>query len=100
VDDTSVLFANAGTVERLLDYPSLIQAIRSAFVHPPTTTQRLAVPIAETEQQPGGIALVVPSLRSAGRHHARQVCRPCARGSRRGRVIVPAIAKLVIAFGS
>lgn len=66
MDDTSVPFANAGTVERLLDYPSLMDAIRSAFLHPPTTPQRLAIPIAETEQQPAGTVLVMPSLRSAG----------------------------------
>ncbi len=66
VNDASVPLADAETVERLLDYPSLINALRDAFVHPPLTPQRLAIPIVETEDQPGGTALVMPSLRSAG----------------------------------
>src|SRR4051794_40472273 len=66
VSDTSVPFADRETVDRLLDYPSLIETIRAAFLDPPTTPQRLAIPIAETEDQPGGTVLVMPSLRSAG----------------------------------
>jgi len=64
VDDTTVPLAGAETVERLLDYPSLIHSIREAFIHPPLTPQRLAIPIDETEDQPGGTVLVMPSLRS------------------------------------
>lgn len=66
VNDTTVPFANAETVERLLDYPSLMETIRRAFLYPPTTPHRLAIPVAETEQQPGGTVLVMPSLRSGG----------------------------------
>jgi ornithine cyclodeaminase len=66
VNNASVRLADRETVERLLDYPSLIEAIRSAFLHPPTTPQRLAIPIAETKEQPGGTVLVMPSIRPAG----------------------------------
>jgi ornithine cyclodeaminase/alanine dehydrogenase-like protein (mu-crystallin family) len=66
VNDRSVPFADAETVEHLLDYPSLIEAIRGAFLHPPATPQRLAIPVAEANQQPGGTVLVMPAFRSAG----------------------------------
>jgi ornithine cyclodeaminase/alanine dehydrogenase-like protein (mu-crystallin family) len=66
VDDTTVPLAGTETVERLLDYPSLIHSIREAFIHPPVTPNRLAIPIDETEDQPGGTVLVMPALRSGG----------------------------------
>lgn len=66
MNDRSIPLADRAVIERLLDYPSLTEAIREAFLRPPTTPQRLAIPIAETEEQPGGTALVMPSLRSGG----------------------------------
>ncbi len=65
VNETSVPLASRETVERFLDFPSLIEAIRRAFLHPPITPQRLAIPIEDTEEQPGGTALVMPSLQPA-----------------------------------
>src|SRR4051794_9735780 len=55
VNDRTVPFADGDTVERLLDYPSLIEWIRAAFIDPPTTPERLAIPVVETEDQPGGM---------------------------------------------
>lgn len=66
MNDKSVPFADAETVEQLLDYPSLIEAIRNAFLYPPATPQRLAIPVLETKEQPGGTVLVMPAFRSAG----------------------------------
>lgn len=65
VNETSVPLASRETVERFLDFPSLIEAIRRAFLHPPITPQRLAIPIEDTEEQPGGTALIMPSLQPA-----------------------------------
>ncbi|MFL6449609.1 MAG: ornithine cyclodeaminase family protein [Bryobacteraceae bacterium] len=66
MNDIAVPFVGAETVERLLDYPSLVTSIRAAFIDPPTTPLRIAIPIPETQQQAGGTALVMPALRSAG----------------------------------
>lgn len=66
MNKAAVPLADEETVERLLDYPSLIDSIRAAFIDPPTTPPRLAIPIPDTEDQPGGTVLVMPSLRPAG----------------------------------
>jgi ornithine cyclodeaminase/alanine dehydrogenase-like protein (mu-crystallin family) len=64
--DTTVPFANREDVERLLDYPSLLERIRDAFLDPPTIPQRTAIPISQTEMQPGGTVLVMPAVRTGG----------------------------------
>lgn len=65
MNETSVPLANREIIERFLDLPSLIDAIRRAFLHPPITPQRLAITIEDSKDQPGGTALIMPSLQPA-----------------------------------
>lgn len=66
MSSTNIPLADRETVERLLDYPSLVEAIRDAFMNAPTTPKRLAIPIPEIGEQPAGTVLVMPALRPAG----------------------------------
>lgn len=61
-----VSMIDAVTVARVLDYPSLVDALRAAFIDPPTTPLRHSIPIAAAEGQPAGTVLVMPSVRPGG----------------------------------
>ncbi|WP_127753856.1 ornithine cyclodeaminase family protein [Devosia sp. 1566] len=60
---TALKVIDAATVERLLDYPSLVAKLREAFLAPPTAPSRQAVPIEAAPGQTAGTLLVMPAVR-------------------------------------
>lgn len=62
----SVPLVPAETIARLLDYPSLVAALRAAFLDPPVAPERLTVPIAREGSAAAGSLLVMPAVRAGG----------------------------------
>lgn len=59
---TSVPMIDAETVARLLDYPSLVEALRHAFVNPPIVPQRHNIAFPQTPTSHAGSLLVMPAV--------------------------------------
>jgi len=58
----SVPMIDAATVARLLDYPSLVEALRHAFVNPPIVPQRHNIAFPQTPTSHAGSLLVMPAV--------------------------------------
>ena len=63
---TTVPFVDAATVTRLLDYPTLVDRMRIAFLSPPIAPARLSLPIPAVVETGAGTLLVMPALRPGG----------------------------------
>ena len=63
---TATPFIDAATVARLIDYPTLVDRLRDAFVLPPIAPARLSIPIPAMAHAGGGTLLVMPALRPGG----------------------------------
>jgi ornithine cyclodeaminase len=59
---TSVPMIDAATVTRLLDYPSLVEALRRAFLDPPIVPQRHNIAFPQTPTSHAGSLLVMPAV--------------------------------------
>lgn len=59
---TSVPMIDAATVARLLDYPSLVEALRRAFINPPIVPQRHNIAFPQTPTSHAGSLLVMPAV--------------------------------------
>lgn len=59
---TSVPMIDAATVARLLDYPSLVESLRQAFINPPIVPQRHNVAFPGTPTSYAGSLLVMPAI--------------------------------------
>ena len=59
-------FIDAATVARLVDYPTLVDRLRDAFVSPPIAPLRLSIPIPGVAGCGDGTLLVMPALRPGG----------------------------------
>jgi ornithine cyclodeaminase len=57
---------HAEAIARLLDYPSLVDRLRDAFLSPPVAPDRMVLPIPATEGRAKGTLLVMPALRAGG----------------------------------
>lgn len=62
MSSTSVPMIDAATVARLLDYPSLVEALHQAFVNPPIVPQRHNVVFPQTPTSHAGSLLVMPAI--------------------------------------
>lgn len=62
----SIPVIDAATVARVLDYPSLVDALRRAFVVPPIVPQRHSIAFPQTPASPAGTLLVMPAVRPGG----------------------------------
>jgi ornithine cyclodeaminase len=80
----SITSIDADTINRLLDYPSLIAAIREAFTDPPITPDRQAIAIDAGPGQPAGTLLVMPCLRPARLIGVKMVTIHPSLGKRKG----------------
>lgn len=59
---TSVPMIDATTVARLLDYPSLVEALHRAFIDPPIVPQRHNIAFPQTPTSHAGSLLVMPAV--------------------------------------
>ena len=63
---TATPYIDAATVARLLDYPTLVDRLRAAFISPPITPSRLSISIPTAVGVAAGTLLVMPALRPGG----------------------------------